>query len=346
MKNKDKLILFGLIILALGFVIQQLSSVLMPFVISFVIAYFLHPLVAYFSSKKISPTVSVLIIMFVFFAIFSAILALILPILYRQSSEMFSELPQYIKIFRNEIYPKYVTILNDMGISINGSFDDILNSDEFLNFVKEFMLGVFTSTTAAINVFSLIFIMPILIFYLLKDWNLIVKNFNGYLPRNSAAKVSKILKDIDVALSGYVRGQIIVCLIMAVIYSILFSVTGLNFGFLIGLFTGIFTFIPYIGASIGLVAAIVIACFQWQFNLFEVSQVALAFFIGQIIESNFLTPKLIGAKVGLHPVWVIFGIFLFGTLFGFAGILLAMPLTAICGVLIKDLMMEYKKRFV
>lgn len=346
MKTRDKLIIFLLIFAIFSFVIYHLSFILTSFIVSFVLAYFLHPLVKYFSDKKVPKPLAILLIMVVFFAIFGVILSLILPIIYNQSARLISEIPAYFNFFKTEIYPKYIAFLNVNGIESKQDINSIFNEAEIISFVKNFTFTLFDSGVALINIFSLIFIMPILIFYILKDWDLLNKNFYEFFPKKTSVKVSKMLSDVDLALSGYIRGQILVCLVMAVIYSLLLSLTGLQFGFLIGFLTGIFTFIPYVGALIGFIAAIFFALFQWGFDIANLSQVVAAIVVGQVVESNFLTPKLIGDKIGLHPVWVILGIFIFGSIFGIIGVIFATPLTAVFGVLVKNLAAEYKKKFV
>ena len=164
------------------------------------------------------------------------------------------------------------------------------------------------------------------------------------MPSKFANSVSKIMAEIDQALAGFIRGQISVCLILGFIYSILLTVVGLDFGFLIGIITGFLTFIPYVGALTGFIAAILVAFFQWGFSFIDLATITGVFIFGQLLESNYLTPKLVGKNIGLHPVWIVFGLFVFGALFGFIGVLFATPLTAVCGVLIKHLSFEYKKR--
>jgi predicted PurR-regulated permease PerM len=187
--------------------------------------------------------------------------------------------------------------------------------------------------------------MPILVFYLLKDWDILMQKIYELLPRGVAGTAKQIAKEIDKTLAGYVRGQFHVCLILAAFYSISLSLAGLNFGFLIGFLTGMFAFMPYIGMLFGTSAAIIIALFQWGFNFTNLAPVGIIFLVAQLIESNFLTPKLIVNKIGLHTVWIIFGLFVFGVLLGFVGVLLALPLTAICGVIIKYFLLQYKKKF-
>ncbi|NDA64879.1 MAG: AI-2E family transporter, partial [Chitinophagia bacterium] len=186
-----------------------------------------------------------------------------------------------------------------------------------------------------IIILSLIFITPILIFYFLKDWNIIVNNFKSHLPKKFALLTEKILSDLDKSLSGFVRGQLLVCIVMAIFYSLILSIWGLNFGFAIGFITGILTFIPYVGAITGFFIAILVALFQYNFILSSIVPIIFIFALGQFIEANFLVPKLVGLRIGLHPVWIVFGLFVFGALFGLFGVFFATPLTAIFGVLIK-----------
>jgi predicted PurR-regulated permease PerM len=262
---------------------------------------------------------------------------------------LFDALPGYFQTISNDFYPKIAQILNKAGFKVEADLAHLFQNEQvasrFVDLSKNVFGNAIDSSLNFINVLSLIFITPILIFYLLKDWDILLKKINDYLPREISASVKKIATDIDKALSGYIRGQFNVCFILALIYSILLSFTGLNVGFLIGFLTGIFSFIPFIGMLCGVVCAIIVALLQWGFDPSHISAIALVFIFGQVIESNFLTPKLIGSKIGLHPVWIIFGLFIFGTLLGFIGVLVAVPLTAICGVIIKHFALEYKKKF-
>ncbi len=348
MKIGEKILLIAFVLLVFGWSIYLIRSILSPFVFSLVVAYFLHPLVDRLCKKRISRLNASLLIIGMFFVVFAMIMVAILPIVYEQSAAFIMELPQYFQVVVSEIYPKCAEALNVIGIRVNGDllqviYDADLTSKIF-DFLQNFIVNAFSSSVAFINILSLIFITPILIFYLLKDWNLLAEKVRSYLPVKFAASASKIMQEIDKALAGFIRGQISVCLILALIYSVLLSLAGLNFGFLIGVITGFLAFIPYVGALTGFVAAMLIAFFQWGFSFMDLATIAMVFVFGQMLESNFFTPKLVGKNIGLHPVWIIFGLFVFGVLFGFIGILFATPLTAICGVLIKHLSSEYKRR--
>ncbi len=350
MKTKDKIISIGLILGAFFWLLYLISPVLAPFIFSLVVAYFLNPLVNYLHQKyKLSRLTATSLILGLFIALASTIIAVLLPIIYSQLLALIDSLPTYFNSLANNFYPLISEHLNRFGFKLQTSFSNLIESQNFasrfVGLTKNILNNAVESSLSFINILSLIFITPILIFYLLKDWDILVAKINDYLPRSLSSSVKKIAKDMDATLSGYVRGQFNVCLILSIIYSTLLSFTGLNFGFLIGFLTGLFSFIPYVGMLSGVTTAFTVALFQWGLDFNGLIMVVAVFIVGQLIEANFLTPKLIGARIGLHPVWIIFGLFVFGVLFGFIGILFAVPLTAICGVVIKHLALEYKKRF-
>lgn len=351
MKPREKLV-FGVVILAIFFaLIYAVKSVLAPFLCSIVLAYFLNPLVERFYRRyHISRLRATALILGLFFSTLISTGLLLLPVIYSQTVEFIESIPSYLKIFTTEFYPKISSVLNSLGFSLEGNFSDVMAhqgmSDKVLNFSQEVLQNAITSSSGIIDILSLVFIMPILLFYFLKDWSAMISKIDEYLPREAGAQIRKIMIDIDHTMSGYIRGQFNVCLMLGILYAALLSCTGLNFGFLIGFMTGMLVFIPYVGMLIGVTTAIVVALFQWGFDFGNIGLVVLVFLIGQVIESNFLTPKLVGSRIGLHPLWLIFGLFFFGALFGFIGVLLAVPLTAISGVIFKHAAAEYKKRFV
>ena len=350
MKTKDKVISIIVILAVFFWLIYLVKSVLAPFIFSLIIAYFLDPLVDRLCAKcKMSRAAATSLILGLFLITLAGLGALLLPIIYTQTLSLLGALPGYFQTIISDFYPKVAGTLNKAGFKLESDFAHLLAGEQmtakFVSLSQDILDGALTSSAFLINILSLIFITPILVFYLLKDWDILVGKIGNYLPRSVSSTVKKIAVDIDKTLSGYVRGQFNVCLILGIIYASLLSITGLNFGFLIGFLTGIFAFIPYVGMLSGVIAASAVGLFQWGFDGGHISAITFVFLLGQVIESNFLTPKLIGAKIGLHPVWLIFGLFVFGALFGFIGVLIAVPLTAICGVIIRHFALEYKKRF-
>ncbi len=340
-------VIFWLLIAALvGFIFYKISFIVAPFLIAIVLSYFLHPAIQKLESYSLSRSLAVFLVMLLFLTIFTVVGFLLVPFIYNQLLMLIKAIPGYYNAFKNDIYPVILNFTRDNSIPLNLESEFSFDYKKASVIAKNLSIRIFDSTSTVVNFLSVIFIVPILIFYFLKDWGSFQGNFFGHVPTSIRKRVDLIFKDIDGSLSGYMRGQAYVCLIMATIYSLLLFLTGLDFGILIGILTGIFTFVPYIGALTGFVVALIIAFFQWGFSFVDISLVLIAFAIGQFIESNFLTPRLIGDRVGLHPIWIIFGIFAFGALFGFVGVLFAMPLTAVSGVLIKDLVFEYKKKYV
>jgi len=183
-------------------------------------------------------------------------------------------------------------------------------------------------------VLSLIVITPVVAFYLLRDWDRIVERFDSYLPRDAAPTIREQMRAIDTTIAGFVRGQATVCLALAVWYGAALTVVGLKSGLLVGLGAGAISFIPYLGAATGLAVAVAIAWVQFA-SWPMVAVVAVVFVVGQLAESYVLTPRLVGDRIGLHPVWIIFALLAGGALFGFTGVLLAVPVAAVIGVLIR-----------
>lgn len=350
MQLKEKIIFTTISALLFCWLIYLARSILTPFIFSIIIAYLLNPVVERFHRlHKMSRLHATSLILGLFLAIFISVSLIILPTIYLQTIDLIEALPEYFKIVTNNIYPKISTLINKAGFSVENDFSNFAKQStantDVLNISKNILDNAISSTVFIINIFSLIFITPILVFYLLKDWDLFISKINDYLPRSGSSMIRSIFKEIDKTLSGYLRGQLNVCLILGTIYSVLLSFTDLNFGFIIGFLTGMLAFIPYVGMTIGFVCSIIVSLFQWGFDMSQIFSISLVFITGNIIESNFLTPKLIGSRIGIHPAWLIFGLFFFGDLFGFVGFLIAVPLTAICGVIVKHIALEYKRRF-
>ena len=187
---------------------------------------------------------------------------------------------------------------------------------------------------------SLLVITPLVAFYLLRDWDLITEKIDVWLPRRAQPKIREQAGAIDDTLAAFVRGQSSVCLILALFYGIGLTLVGLKSGLLVGFGAGFISFVPYVGAAVGLTVGLVIALFQFS-EWLPIVIVAAIFLVGQTLESYVFTPKLVGNRVGLHPVWVIFALLAGGTLFGFTGVLLAVPMAAITGVLTRFAISRY-----
>jgi predicted PurR-regulated permease PerM len=209
-----------------------------------------------------------------------------------------------------------------------------------LSLVGQTALNLVQSSVAIANLLSLIFITPVVTFYLLRDWDRIVTKIDALLPRQHAAVIRAQGRAIDTTLAGFARGQATVCIILATYYATALMIAGLPFGLAVGMVAGLLTFIPYLGAIGGFVIAMAIALVNFD-SWSGVIAVAAIFGVGQVVEGNVLTPKLVGDRVGLHPVWVIFALLAGGTLFGFLGLLLAVPTAAGIGVLVRFALSRY-----
>jgi len=235
-------------------------------------------------------------------------------------------------------------------IQIPQSFDDLKQMDTqgldgkvvpALEFGKNILGNVIGSGMAVLGFISFMALMPIVAFYLLIDWARLGQKIDGLMPKKGAGKIKGSLGEIDPSLSGFIRGQLSVCFLLGLFYAIALSVMGLEYGFLVGVMAGVLSLIPYIGSLFGLVASVGLAFYQ--FGGWEYPAIALAIFIiGQLVEGNYLTPKLVGESVGLHPLWVIFALMAGGMLLGFLGMMIAVPVAAVIAVLVRFGIGEYK----
>ena len=189
----------------------------------------------------------------------------------------------------------------------------------------------------------LLVVTPVVTFYLLLDWDRMLREINQILPRQHAPTIRRLARDIDQVLAGFIRGQLSVCVVLGAFYALALMAIGLKYGFLVGLVAGLISFVPYVGSVVGLLLSVGIALFQFWDDKFWVLATAGIFFFGQFVEGNILSPNLIGKSVGLHPVWLILALAVFGTLFGFAGLLVAVPVSAALGVLWRFLVERYRE---
>ena len=320
----------------------MLKEILFPFITGMAVAYFFDPVADKIEDKGIPRTLAALLIILVFFLVLLGFFVVLVPALQREVADLIKLIPQILifvqksfaallEEFRYEASPK---LLTDMG-SFVGQF-----AGKGMKWFTGLLVNLWSGGVALFNLFSLILITPIVAFYLLRDWDLITSKIDLWLPRNAAPVIRKQLFLIDKTIAGFVRGQASVCITLAIFYSFFLTLVGLKSGLLVGLVAGLISFIPYVGATVGLVTEIGIAFFQFS-DFTPMSIVFLIFVTGQLLESYFLTPRLVGEKIGLHPVWIIFALLAGGALFGFIGVLLAVPVAAIIGVLARFFISRY-----
>ncbi len=321
-------------ILAAGFLLYFLKDVLLPFAAGFLVAYMADPLVRRLTRIGIGRAVASMISILLFFLAAVGLLLMTVPILRTQIVTFSQRLPSYIERARTLVEPLLDTLQTRFGLT---SLDDLSKlassqASEVLGWVASLLAGLVTGGAAIVNIISLTFITPLVAYYLLRDWPVVMERLDRWLPRTEAETIRGQLREIDRTLDGFVRGQATVCLVLAIFYAVGLSLAGLDFGVLVGIFAGVASFIPFLGAFGGGLLSIGLALIQFP-TWNPIFVVAGIFVAGQVLEGYFLTPTLVGDRVGLHPVWVIFALMVGGALFGFLGLLLAVPVAAAVGVL-------------
>jgi predicted PurR-regulated permease PerM len=321
------------------------SDILLPFVAGMVIAYALDPLADRLERLGIGRASATLIILVL--VLVSVVLAvlLLLPILATQLAQLIDAIPSYIEkleallsSFVHSNFLQYLGIdLTDVGSSLGQL------TGQGARWTATLAATVWTGGLAVLNILGLLVVTPVVAFYLLYDWDRLVGKVDSLLPRDDVGEVRQIARDIDRVIAAFIRGQGLVCLIMAAFYASGLLLIGLNFGFLIGLLAGLLGFIPFVGATVGFVLSVGVAIVQFWPDWIWIAATVLIFAMGQFIEGYILQPRLIGKNVGLHPVWVIFALFAFGYLFGFVGVMVAVPAAAAVGVLVRYAIRRYQE---
>lgn len=333
---------FWLIALALLLVsLYFLSEILLPFVAGMAMAYVLDPIADRIERWGCSRTWATTFVVIGVALVIALLLLLVVPLLYVQIVELAERLPGYLRQIEEQVMPRIERLAERFSVAPDEDAQQVVESQgsDVLSFAGSAALAVFSGGLALVNLLSLVFIMPVVAFYLLRDWDRIVARIDGWLPRAHAETIRDLARQIDRSLSGFVRGQALVCLALALYNSIGLTLIGLDFGLVIGVLSGVLSFIPYVGTIFGFAASTGLAIIQ--FGDWRIGLVAGLFVLGQFIEGNFLTPKLVGDRIGLHAVWIIFALLAGGALFGFVGLLLAVPAAAVIGVLSRFALQRY-----
>ncbi len=332
------------VIAALGLLFAffySVSDIMLPFVAGIGIAYMLDPAADKLCKNGFGRNAAAGIITILFFSIIVAFCLLIFPLIYHQLEGLFAKIPDYYDKFNTEILP----LIQEKLARIDPQFAQGVSdqTDKIPAKLGSVAGGIVLTGFKFLNLASLILITPIVAFYILRDWDKFLARVDNLLPRNYAPIVRAQAKKIDDTLASFVRGQLNVCLLLGVFYGTALTLAGLNFGFIIGLGAGFLTFIPYVGPLTGGLVGMVVAYFQFGEDWTQLGIILAIFVIGQIAEGNFITPKLVGGKIGVHPAWLIFGMLAGGSLLGFVGVLISVPLTAIIAVLIRFVIEQYEE---
>ena len=328
----------------LGVAIWALSSILLPFVAGIGIAYLLQPAAKYLEQRGVNRSLAAGLLVVVFFLVLLLFLLLFVPLFQGEVTRFATRLPDYIDALRTRI-----DNLSDL-IEAKLSDDDVAKLREWAGSVASDAVawagglakGALTGGIALFSFLSLVVLTPLVAFYVLRDWDRMIASVDKNLPRGSAPTIRAQAREVDRTLGGFARGQATVCLILAAFYGTALTAIGLDFGIIVGLIAGFLSFVPYLGFFVGFMLSIGLAAAQFG-TWGMIGLTAAIFLVGQALEGNFLTPKIVGGRVGLHEVWVIFALLAGGILLGFLGLLLAVPIAATIGVLARFGLARYRE---
>ena len=316
-----------------------LGDVILPFILGGAIAYCLDPIADRLERLGLSRVASVAVITLVTILTFILLFLLVIPTLVQQTAQLIEIAPALFNRLQTALTDRFPDLMDEssaihqqlitVGETIQSKGGELIN-------------GVLSSALGLINVLILLVVVPVVAFYLLLDWDNMTAKIDEMLPRDHAPVLRQLAAQVDSTLASFIRGQGTVCLVLGTYYAITLMFAGLNFGLVVGFIAGLISFIPYIGALIGGILAIGLALFQFWGDWFSIGVIGVIFVVGQFLEGNILTPKLVGGSIGLHPVWLLLALSVFGSLFGFVGMLVAVPVAAMIGVFARYGIEQYK----
>lgn len=337
---RDQLRAWTIAALLLGALMWLLSDVLLPFVSGMAAAYLLNPATERLVRLGLPRLVAVSVLILGLVGASIVALVLVIPTLVGQAQLLFQTAPEIFRQLQgvvSERFPEILDAESTLRRSLEGLGDTV--RDRGLALADR----IVSAASGLISLALFIVIAPVVTFYLLLDWPKVLAGFDDLLPRAHAATIRDLAGQIDRALAGFVRGQLSVCMILAVYYATALGLVGLQFGLIVGVVAGLISFIPYVGAIVGGALSIGLALFQFWGTPLPIVIVVGIFVAGQLLEGNVLVPKLVGRSVGLHPVWLLLAVTAFGTLFGFTGMLVAVPVAAAAGVLVRFGLARYRE---
>ena len=339
--QKWMLLSIGLII---GWLFYLLSPILTPFLVAAFLGYLGDPLVDRLEERKLSRTLSVTIVFVIFSATFLVMLVLLIPLLENQIAALSRKLPEFIDFIQQKMLPYILSLSHidpEQGLDLSGVKIAMQENWQSIGgLAGQVVNSVSQSSLMVIAWLSNLVLIPVIAFYFMRDWDILVAKIDHLIPRHIEPLVARLVKESDEVLAAFLRGQLLVMACLGVIYSVGLWIAGLELALLVGLLAGMVSFVPYLGFIVGILAALIASLMQLQ-DLTLFVPIAIVFGIGQLIESMLLTPLLVGDRIGLHPVAVIFAIMVGGQLFGFVGVLIALPVSAVVMVLLRYLYQTY-----
>ena len=342
MYAQRKLLFWLSALLVATLLVLMLRSVMLPFVAGLVIAYALNPLADRLERLGLSRTVASLVI--VALLVLALVLALVFlaPLISRQAQQLLTSLPNELQRLRGILEAWARAHLGDRYMSFEAMIGDQLStSGQGAAIASALARSLWDQGRALIDFVSILLITPLVVFYLLADWDAMLARIDSWLPRDHRATIRRLAGEIDDAIAGFIRGQGLVCLILGTLYAAALSVIGLRYGLLIGVVTGLLAFVPIVGWTAGLIVATTVAVMQGWPDMTLLATVTAIFLAGQVLDAGLLSPKIVGSGIGLHPVGLIFALMVFSTLFGLVGVLVAVPMAAAVMVLVRHALALY-----
>ncbi len=345
MSLQNQLKIWGILAALTILLLWLFKSIMLPFIVGMVLAYLLDPIADRLEKLKFSRFWATLSVVLIISLLFIGAILLLVPLLITQLVGLAERLPDYVAQLQaliNQWLPNIYSIIGEERVEQFGSqMSEYLGQG--LGVAGNILGQLMQSSITMLNLFGLLIITPVVTFYLLADWDKIVERVDNLLPRDYRDEIRGVFSDIDKAMSGVIRGQSSVVILLAIFYAGALTLAGLNFGLAIGLISGLLSFIPYVGFLVGIILSVGVAIVQFWPDWIMVLVILAIFMLGQFLEGNILYPKLVGKNIGIHPVWLMFALFACGLIFGFVGLLLAVPLVAIIGVLVRFMIEKYQK---
>ena len=336
---KDQLRYWGIAAVVFLVLFWALGNVLLPFLVGGAIAYFLDPVADRLERAGLSRVAATTLISLVALVLVILLVLAVIPTLVNQLTALINAAPDISRRLQGFLLERFPS-LADSTSTIRQTLAEIATAIQARG--GQLAQGILSSALGVISVVVFIVVVPVVAFYLLLDWDRMTQRIDSMLPRDHAPTIRRLAREIDAVLAGFVRGQVSVCLALGSFYAAALMAAGLQFGLIVGAIAGAITFIPYVGSIIGGTLAVGLALFQFWGDWVSIGIIAAIFAAGQFIEGNVLTPKLVGKSVGLHPVWLLFALSAFGSMFGFVGMLIAVPVAAMLGVLTRFAVEQYQ----
>ena len=333
-------------LLSFGLLVYLLSPVFTPFLISAVLAYLADPVIDFLERRKLSRLWATLVVFIVMLSVMIGVFMLLVPLIEVQITEFIKNIPGYASKFKSEVWAPLASKLGIDNLNLDGEMIKqglAKNWDKAQHSLIQVLGLIGYSGAAIVNFVMYLVLVPVITFYFMRDWPRLLLRIQAVIPRSKKQVVTELALESDRVLGGFLRGQLMVMLILGLVYSIGLEIIDLNSSFLIGMSAGLLSFVPYLGFIVGLLVASIVMLVQHSHDpqIIHLIYVAIVFGVGQIMESVLLTPVLIGDKIGLHPVAIIFAILAGGQLFGFAGVLLALPVAAVVVVWLRHAYKSY-----